>query len=308
MIRLRVVLAALASALMAVGCARHAGGTDDHAGHDSSPAPSSSSASRDAAQQAADLPAGAADAPARLATSPRHGEWVMVKVGSDSVRAWVVYPQVSTKAPVVVVVHEIFGLSTWIRGVADQFAADGFIAIAPDLLTGKIAPNLDDSTLRAQGPAVIATLDPADVQRKLDAVAQYAMALPAAEKKYGIVGFCWGGGVSFAHDAHAGASSELGASVVYYGVPPKADQLPNVHAPVLGLYGGTDARIALTVPGTDSAMKALGRTYEHTIFPGAAHGFLRAQTQTDGSIMQANLDATRQAWPATIAWFRKYLK
>jgi carboxymethylenebutenolidase len=308
MIRLRLVLAALTSTLAAAGCARHAGGADDHAGHDSSPASTSASASRDAAQQAADLPAGAADAQSRLAKSPRHGEWAMVKVGSDSVRAWLVYPQVSTKAPVVVVVHEIFGLSSWVRGVADQLAADGFVAIAPDLLTGKIAPNLDDSTLKAQGPALIGTLDPADVQRKLDAVAQYAMALPAAEKKYGIVGFCWGGGVSFAHDAHAGASRELGASVVYYGVPPQADQLPNVHAPVLGLYGGTDARIALTVPGTDSAMKALGRTYEHTIFPGAAHGFLRAQTQTDGSIMRANLDATRQAWPATIAWFRKYLK
>jgi carboxymethylenebutenolidase len=308
MIRLRLVLAALASTLAATGCARHAGGADDHAGHDSSPASTSASASRDAAQAAADLPAGGADAQARLAKSPRHGEWVMVRVGSDSVRAWVVYPQVSTKAPVVVVVHEIFGLSNWVRGVADQLAADGFIAIAPDLLTGKIAPNLDDSTLKAQGPALIATLDPADVQRKLDAVAQYAMALPAAEKKYGIVGFCWGGGVSFAHDAHAGSSRELGASVVYYGVPPQADQLPNVHAPVLGFYGGTDARIAVTVPGTDSAMKALGRTYEHTIVPGAAHGFLRAQTQTDGSIMQANLDATRQAWPATIAWFRKYLR
>jgi len=143
---------------------------------------------------------------------------------------------------------------------------------------------------------------------QIDAAASYGMALPAAEKKYGIVGFCWGGGVSFAHAAHAGTSPQFGAWVVYYGVPPKPDQLPNVHAPVLGLYGGTDARIALTVPGTDSAMNALGRTYEHTIFPGAAHGFLRAQTQTDGSIMKANLDATRQAWPATIAWFRKYLK
>ena len=265
------------------------------------------SALRDAAQQAAGLPAGAADAPSRLAKSPRHGEWVLVKVGSDSVRAWIVYPQVSAKAPVVVVVHEIFGLSTWVRGVADQLAADGFIAIAPDLLTGKLAPNLDDSTLKAQGPALIRTLDPADVQRRLDAVAQYAMSQPAASKKYGIVGYCWGGGVSFAHAAHAGTLPEFGASVVYYGTPPSADQLPNVHAPVLGLYGGTDARIALTVPGTDSAMKALGRTYEHTIFPGAAHGFLRAQTQDDGSIMQANLDATRQAWPATIAWFRKYL-
>lgn len=306
--RFRVGLIALSTPLVATACAHHAA-ADDHVGHDTaSGAAATPSASHDAVQQAADLPAGAADAQARLAKSPRHGEWVLIKVGSDSVRAWIVYPQVSTKAPVVVVVHEIFGLSNWVRGVADQLAADGFIAIAPDLLTGKIAPNLDDSTLKAQGPALIRTLDPADVQRKLDAVAQYAMSQPAAEKKYGIVGYCWGGGVSFAHAAHAGTSPQFGASVVYYGTPPSADQLPNVHAPVLGLYGGTDARIALTVPGTDSAMKALGRTYEHIIFPGAAHGFLRAQTQDDGSIMQANLDATRQAWPATIAWFRKYLK
>jgi carboxymethylenebutenolidase len=307
---LRVALVAVATLLTATACARH-NGADEHAGHDSSPASTTtaaSSASRDSIQQAADLPAGEADAPSRLAKSPRHGEWVMVKVGSDSVRAWVVYPQVSTKAPVVVVVHEVFGLTTWIRAVADQLAADGFIAIAPDLLTGKIAPTANDSTLKAQGPALIRTLDPAVVQRDLDAAAQYAMALPAAEKKYGIVGFCWGGGISFAHDAHAGTSPLLGASVVYYGVPPEASQLPNVHAPVLGLYGGTDARIALTVPGTDSALKALGRTYEHTIFPGAAHGFLRAQTQPDGSIMAANLEATRQAWPATIAWFRKNLR
>jgi carboxymethylenebutenolidase len=308
MIRFRLALVALTTIAVAA-CARHAGSADDHSGHDSSPATAmASSSSRDSVQQAADLPAGEADAQSRLAKSPRHGEWVMVKVGSDSVRAWVVYPQVSTKAPVVVVVHEIFGLTSWIRGVADQLAADGFIAIVPDLLTGKIAPTVSDSTLKAQGPALISTLDPQVVQRDIDAVAQYAMALPAAEKKYGIVGFCWGGGVSFAHDAHAGASPQLGAAVVYYGVPPKPDQLPNVHAPVLGFYGGTDARIAVTVPGTDSALKALGRTYEHTIFPGAAHGFLRAQTQTDGSIMQANLDATRQAWPATIAWFRKYLR
>jgi carboxymethylenebutenolidase len=310
MTRLRFALAAFAVSLTTAACTHHTAAADDHAGHDTSPAAATiaSNASHDAEQQAANLPAGEADARARLAQSPRHGEYVMVKVGSDSVRAWVVYPQVSKKAPVVVVIHEIFGLTTWVRGVADQLAADGFIAIAPDLLTGKSAPNLDDSTLKAQSPALIQTLDPAIVQRNIDAVAQYAMALPAAEKKYGIVGFCWGGGVSFAHDAHAGTSKDFGASVVYYGVPPKPDQLPNVHAPVLGLYGGTDARIALTVPGTDSALKALGRTYEHTIFPGAAHGFLRAQTQADGSIMQANADATREAWPATIAWFKKYLK
>ena len=127
--------------------------------------------------------------------SPRHGEWAMIRTADgDSIRAWVVYPERSTKAPVIVVVHEIFGLSSWIRGVADQLAADGFIAIAPDLLTMKNLPDGPDSVLAPLATAAIRTLDPAWVQRQLDAVAQYGMSLPAAEKKYGIVGFCWGGG------------------------------------------------------------------------------------------------------------------
>ena len=124
----------------------------------------------------------------------------MVRSGDgDSIRAWVVYPQRSGKAPVVLVVHEIFGLSSWVRGVADQLAADGFIAIAPDLLTMKNLPDGPDSVLAPLAQVAIRTLDPAWVQRQLDAVAQYGMSLPAAERKYGIVGFCWGGGVSFAH-------------------------------------------------------------------------------------------------------------
>ena len=253
-----------------------------------------SSAARDSAQQAADLPAGGADAQSRLAKSPRHGEWVMVKVGSDSVRAWVVYPQVSTKAPVVVVVHEIFGLSNWIRGVADQLAADGFIAIAPDLLTGKIAPNLDDSTLKAQGPALIQHARSRDraARSRCGRAIRDGAARGREEIRHRRL--------LLGRRRLVRARRARGHLPAARRVPscttvcrPKPDQLPNVHAPVLGLYGGTDARIALTVPGTDSALKALGRTYEHTIFAGAAHGFLRAQTQTDGSIMQANADATK---------------
>ncbi|MDQ6830306.1 MAG: dienelactone hydrolase family protein [Gemmatimonadota bacterium] len=279
---------------------------DEHSGHVMTASPGSV-ASVVAVQQNPGLPAGAADAQARLAASPRHGEWVLIKVGSDSVRAFVVYPQVNKKAPVIIVVHEIYGLSSWVRGVADQLAAEGFIAIAPDLLTGKLPPNLSDSALKVQGPPMIRTFDAEDVQRKLDAIAQYGMALPAAMKKYGIVGYCWGGGVSFAHAAHAGASSTFGASVVYYGVAPKPESIANIHAPVLGLYGDNDMRVNSTIPIADSVLKPLGRTYEHTIFPGAGHGFLRAQTQDNGEIMQANLDATKQAWPRTVAWFKKNL-
>ena len=272
---------------------------DSHAGADH--ALPSSSASGVSAADNRGLPPDASGAPARLKSSPRHGEWAMIRSGGgDSIRAWVVYPERSGRAPVVLVVHEIFGLSSWVRSVADQLAADGFIAIAPDLLTMKNIPDGPDSVVAPLAQTAIRTLDPAWVQSQLDAVAQYGMSLPSAEKKYGIVGFCWGGGVSFAHAVHAPG---LGASVVYYGVNPKPADLVSVKAPVLGLYGGNDARVDATIPPADSALHALGRTYVYTLYPGAGHGFLRQQTGMDG----ANMAATRAAWPATIAWFKKYL-
>jgi carboxymethylenebutenolidase len=270
---------------------------DTHTDH-GAPSPSVAAV---AATATRGLPPDATGALPRLSASPRHSEWVTVRTGDgDSLHTWLVYPERSTKAPVVIVVHEIFGLSSWIRGVADQLAADGFIAIAPDLLTMKNLPSGPDSVIAPLAQAAIRTLDPAWVQKQLDAVAQYGMSLPAAQKKYGIVGFCWGGGVSFAHAVH---SPGLGASVVYYGVSPKTTDLPSIRAPVLGLYGGNDARVNATIPLADSALGALGRTYYQNIYAGAGHGFLRQQTGMNG----ANMNATRQAWPATIAWFRTYL-
>jgi carboxymethylenebutenolidase len=273
---------------------------DSHAAADHAAPPSS--ASSVSAPDNRGLPPDASGALARLSSSPRHGEWVVIRTGNgDSLRAWVVYPERSTKAPVVLIVHEVFGLSSWIRSVADQLAADGFIAIAPDLLTMKNLPDGPDSVVAPLARAVIGSLDPAWVQRQLDAVAKYGMSLPAAEKKYGIVGFCWGGGTSFAHAVHAPG---LGASVVYYGTSPNTADLGSVRAPVLGLYGGNDARVDATIPPADSALRGLGRTYVYHIYPGAGHGFLRQQTGMEG----ANMAATRAAWPATVAWFKKYLE
>jgi carboxymethylenebutenolidase len=256
-----------------------------------------------AAPTQAAIPAGAAEAAARLAASPRHGEWAMVSAGEgDSVRAWVVYPERRDRAPVVVVVHEIYGLTGWIRGVADQLAADGFIAIAPDLMWGKNLPvGPDGDPVRDSATAAIRTLDAGAVQRRIDATARYAMALPAALPRYGIVGFCWGGGVSFAHAVHAPG---LGASVVYYGVSPPTASLSSARAPVLGLYGENDARVNATIAPADSAMRALGRTYQHQVFPGAGHGFLRQQDGQNG----ANLRAARAAWPRTVRWFHRHLR
>jgi carboxymethylenebutenolidase len=293
-IRLGLVLS-----LTAAGCTSNkmVPVTDSHADHGTPSAPPAVASVPNDSR----FPPDASGALARLSASPRHGEWVILHTGDrDSLRAWVVYPERSTKAPVVVVVHEIFGLSSWVRGVADQLAADGFIAIAPDLLTMKNLPSGPDSLVARLAVDSIRTLDPSWIQKQLDAVGQYGMSLPAAQPKYGIVGFCWGGGVSFSHAVHAPG---LGASVVYYGVSPKTTDLASVRAPVLGLYGGNDARVGATIPPADSALRALGRTYTYSIYPGAGHGFLRQQTGMDG----ANMAATRAAWPATIAWFRKYL-
>jgi carboxymethylenebutenolidase len=216
------------------------------------------------------------------------------------VRAFVVYPERSTKAPVVLVVHEIYGLTIWVRAVADQFAAEGFIAIAPDLLTSKNVPSdsLGDPVQNAATTA-IRTLDRSMVVRQLRDIGAWGMALPAATKKYGIVGFCWGGGASF--DMAMGAP-ELGASVVYYGSPTHSS-FASIKAPVLGLYGGTDARVNATIPKADSAMKQLGKTYEPHIFEGAGHGFARQQSGQNG----ANMAAISKAWPMTVQWFRKNL-
>lgn len=270
--------------------------------HSDHPAPTGRVSSSSTASDSG-IPASAITVAARLAVSPRHGEYVTIRTGpSDSVRAWVVYPERSTKAPVVVVVHEIFGLSGWVRGVADQLAADGFIAIAPDLLTGKVTPVAGtDTVAAAAATSAIRILQPADVQRQLAAVGQYGTSLPAAEKRYGIIGFCWGGGISFAHAVVSPPG--LGAAVVYYGTSPATSSLANVNVPVLGLYGGEDARVGATVPPADSAMRALGKSFEPHTFPGAGHGFLRQQDGQGG----ANFEASRRAWLLTISFFRTYL-
>jgi carboxymethylenebutenolidase len=277
-----------------------------NAGH---AAESSSAAGFDHSMQALQsvLPAGEADAMARLTASSRHGEWVTVQSGknpatglNDSTRAWVVYPERSDKAPVVIVIHEIYGLTPWIRSVADQLAADGFIAVAPDFLTMKNVPgDLVNGPERGAATAAIRSVTNEEVNRQIDAVAKYAMALPAATQKYGVVGYCWGGGASFMHAIH---SPTLGAAVVYYGTSPAATALATIKAPVLGLYGGSDARVNASVPAADSAMKALNKSFAAHTFEGAGHGFLRQQTTAP------NMEATRKAWPLTIQFFKTHLE
>jgi len=248
----------------------------------------------------AQLPPAEEDARERLNRSPRHGELATVDVAGVPVRVWVVHPERKDAAPVVIVIHEIFGLTDWIRAVADQLAADGFVAVAPDLLSGK-GPNGGGTDAFADRDAVtraVSGLPRDEVIARLDAVRTWALALPGAAKTSATVGFCWGGATSF---AYAAAQPALNAAVVYYGTPP-AD-VSTVRAPVLGLYGGDDARVTSTVDATRAKMKELGKTYDNHVFDGAGHGFLRAQSGQDG----ANRKAAEQAWPMTIAFLRRRL-
>jgi carboxymethylenebutenolidase len=253
----------------------------------------------------ANLPPSEAQAKAVLDKSPRHGEYVDIKLaaGGMPIRTWIVYPERKDKAGVVILVHEIYGLSDWLRGVADQVAREGFIAVAPDLISG-LGPNgggTDSAASRDDVVKLVRELTPEMVTTRLDAVRDYAVKLPSANGKVATIGFCWGGGESFAYAVH---QPTLAAAVVYYGTPPEAADLPKVKAPVLGFYGGDDARIATTVAPTEAEMKKLGKSYEPHIFDGAGHGFLRAQEDRGG----ANLKATQSAWPRTVIFLRDHLR
>jgi carboxymethylenebutenolidase len=249
------------------------------------------------------LPPGEKDAKARLNSSPRHGEFADITVpGSDKkMKAYVVFPEVKEKAPVVIVIQEIFGLSDWIRGVADQLAAEGFIAIAPDLLSGPGGPGTESYADRDAVTKAVRGLKNDDVTKMLNATRDYGIKLPAANGKTATIGFCWGGATSF---RYASEQPELSAAVVYYGTSPDAAALEKIKAPVLGNYGGNDARVNATIEPAQKKMKELNKTYTPKIYEGAGHGFLRQQDGQGG----ANLKAAQEAWPATVKFLREHTK
>jgi carboxymethylenebutenolidase len=209
----------------------------------------------------------------KLDKSPRHGEWVKLKHDNRTVDAFIVYPESKAKAPAIVVIHEIFGLTDWVRSVADELAANGYIAIAPDLLSG-MGPNKGGSSeFSGQQDAMkaVSSLDPDQVTADLNAAADYVKKLPSSNGKIAVAGFCWGGGQSF---RFATNRKDLRAAFVFYGPPPT--NVSSITAPVYGFYGGNDARIDSTIPATEAAMKDAGKKYDPVTYEGAGHGFMRA--------------------------------
>jgi carboxymethylenebutenolidase len=220
-------------------------------------------------------------AKATLAKSPRHTEWVTIKHGDRSVETFLAYPQSSTKTPAVLVIHEIFGMTDWVQDLSDQIAAAGYIAVAPDLLSG-MGPNGGRSSSMDQSGAMeaVSHLDPDQITADLNAAADYADKIPSSTGKLFVVGFCWGGGQSF---RFATNRKDLSAAFVFYGTPPDKDAMARITAPVFGFYGGNDMRVGATVPGTVTDMKALGKTYEPVTYDGAGHGFMRGGEDPAGT-------------------------
>lgn len=220
-------------------------------------------------------------AKARLAKSSRHQEWVKVKHGNREVNAFVVFPEVKKKATAVIVIHEIGGLTDWVQSLTDQLAEAGYVAIAPDFLSG-MGPGGGGTSSFTERNAVgtaIRDLPPDQITADLNAVAAYVGKLPAANGKVAVAGYCWGGSQSF---RYATNNPKLKAAFVFYGTGPMKEQdmdkeaLARIKAPVYGFYAGNDARINQTLPKTIEAMAELKKKFEPVTYEGAGHGFMRA--------------------------------
>jgi carboxymethylenebutenolidase len=228
----------------------------------------------------------------RIEKSPRHREWVSIKHGDRTVETLVVYPESKEKRPAVIVIHEIFGLSDWAQELADEVAAAGYIAVAPDLLSG-MAPGggrTKDFTGDSATEAV-SKLNPDQVTADLNAAADYALKIPAANGRLFVAGFCWGGAQTF---RFATNRADLSAAFVFYGAPPEKDAMAHITAPIYGFYAGNDARIGATIPDTIAAMKAAGKTYDPVTYDNAAHGFMRSGEAPDAT--EPNAKAREAEW------------
>lgn len=230
----------------------------------------------------------------KLEKSPRHGEWVKVKQGSREVNSFVTYPEVKDKATAVIVIHENFGLTDWVRGVGDQLAEAGYIAITPDLLSGMGPKGGGTSELGGSDGVrkAISSLPPEQITADLNAVAEYVSKLPACNGKVVVMGFCWGGSQSF---RYATNNKDLKGAMVFYGTGPDDESaIKRINCPVYGFYGGNDARVTSTVDKSKELMKKAGKTFEPVIYEGAGHGFMRAGEAPDAN--EANKKAHDEAW------------
>lgn len=225
----------------------------------------------------------------RLNSSPRHADWLDIKSGERTIKAFVAYPERKDKAPAVLVISEIFGLTDWVRSLCDELAENGVIAIAPDLLGGQKFEDVDAAR------KAISALPEEQVKADLNATSEYLLTkVPACSGTLAVCGFCWGGGVTF---AYANDNAKLKAAYSFYGAAADSpDKVKNIACPVYGFYAENDERVNATIPKAEELMKAAGKTYEPVIYKGAGHGFMRSGEPTNPAVREADRKARDEAW------------
>jgi carboxymethylenebutenolidase len=244
------------------------------------------------------------DTTARLETTPRHDEWARVDRGGRTLHLYVSYPQVSSKAPAVLLIHENRGLTDWVRSVADALSEKGFIAVAPDFLSGMAPGGGKTSDFASQDAAreAISALPRDQVLGDLDTALAFVRAIPAASGEVSVAGFCWGGARAW---DFANRARGLDATYVFYGTgPSQRAEVASIDAPVYGFYGGNDARVNATIEATAAAMREEGNSFEPVIYPGAGHAFMR-----EGELPTAtaeNRKARDEAWVRWLGLLRRH--
>ncbi|MDR9416214.1 MAG: dienelactone hydrolase family protein [Gracilimonas sp.] len=233
----------------------------------------------------------------QLENSPRHHEWVTIESNDRTLHNFVVYPEVSEKAPVVIVIHENRGLNAWARSFADQLAGKGFIAVAPDLISNTVEDvekTMDFETSDAAREAIY-SLEPDHVTTDLMNVLEYANTIEAGDGTFAVAGFCWGGSQSFRFATNAGDA--IDAAFVFYGTGPKnAEPYANIEVPVYGFYGGNDERVNSTISASEDAMRKYDKSFYYTVYEGAGHAYMRSGDDPQKAEDDPNVVARNKSW------------
>lgn len=224
---------------------------------------------------------------------------VSYKNGDVNLSGYLSKPVKNGKYPAILVIHENRGLNEHTRDVARRFAAAGYVALASDALSRKGGTGSFETPEKAR--EAFSSLVMTEVMSDLNAGLAFLNSHQNVKKgRLASIGFCWGGARSF---KLATEPNDLKAAVVFYGTAPTEAELAQAHAPVLGIYGGTDERITSKVPEVAATMKKYNKPYEYKIYDGAAHAFFN-----DTNTERYNAAASKDAWERTLAFLKKNVK
>jgi carboxymethylenebutenolidase len=218
-----------------------------------------------------------------------------VSFGPAATRGYLVRPRGSQKRPAVVVIHENRGLNPHIRDVARRVAVEGYLTLAPDLLSAAGGTPADEDKARE----LIAALDAADTRARLAAAVAFLAEHAESTGRVGAVGFCWGGGMV---NTLAAAGTALAAGVAYYGRQLPAEEVPRITAPLLLQYAGQDERINAGIAAYEAALKQHAKPYELHVYEGAQHAF-----NNDTNPARYDAATAKLAWQRTLAFLARHL-